>query len=130
MWCFCFLLVLPACRGCSQSITCRLCSSFLLRGGLLTLFPCSSLGFIPQPFMNFSNTSPSHELQTSRNCFRVGPFPLSASFRTRLLQHGSPTGQQIPPANLLQNGLLHELQVDPCCLWSILGCFSMYCTRG
>jgi len=35
-----------------------------------------------------------------------GSFPRGAVFRNRLLQHGSPTGSQALPANLLWRGLL------------------------
>ncbi|KAK4828316.1 hypothetical protein QYF61_025328 [Mycteria americana] len=55
---------------------------------------------------NFSNVSPSHGLQFFMNCSSVGPFHGVQSFRNRLLQHRSPTGSQVLPANLLQHGLL------------------------
>ena len=56
--------------------------------------------------MNFSNVSPSHGLQFFTNCSSMGPIHGVQSFRNRLLQHGSPTGSQVLPANLLQRGFL------------------------
>lgn len=57
---------------------------------LLTLFPCSSSG-------------PSHRLQSSRNCFSVGPLQRAAvAVRTRLLRGGLSTActsfRAYPPA--------------------------------
>jgi len=49
---------------------------------------------------------PSHRLQLFTNCPSVGPSHGMQSFRNRLLQHGSPTGSQALPANLLRRGLL------------------------
>jgi len=45
--------------------------------------------------------SPSHWLQPFTNCPSVGPSHGVQSFRNRLLQHGSPTGSQVLPANLI-----------------------------
>ncbi|KAK4831166.1 hypothetical protein QYF61_015636 [Mycteria americana] len=59
-----------------------------------------------QSSTNFSNMSPSHRLQFFMNCSSVGPFHRVQSFRSRLLQRGSPMGSQVLPANLLQHGLL------------------------
>jgi len=59
-----------------------------------------------QTSTNFSNVSPSHELQFFTDCCSVGPSHRVQSFSNRLLQHGSPTGSQVLPANLLQRGLL------------------------
>ncbi|XP_063187185.1 uncharacterized protein LOC134513912 [Chroicocephalus ridibundus] len=70
-----------------------------------------------QSFINFSNVGPSHRLQFFMNCSRVDPFHRVESFRKRLLQHGSPTGSQILPANVIQHGLLspwgHRLCWEP-----------------
>jgi len=75
--------------------------------------------------MNFSNMSPSHRLQSSMNCPSVGPFHRVQSFRNRLLQHGSPTGSQVLPANLLWRGLLssqgHRSWQDPAPVWASHG---------
>ncbi|KAK4807205.1 hypothetical protein QYF61_024325 [Mycteria americana] len=56
--------------------------------------------------MNFSNVGPSHGLQFFMNYSSMGLFHGVQSFRNRLLQHGSPTGTQVLPANLFQHGLL------------------------
>jgi len=50
--------------------------------------------------------SPSHRLQLFTNRSSVGLFHGVQSFRNRLLQHGSSTGSQALPANLLCCGLL------------------------
>jgi len=64
-------------------------------GGLLTLFPCSSIG-------SLSWETVLHELLKCE------------SFQNRLLQRGSPVGSQVLPANLLQRGLLSAVpQVLP-----------------
>ena len=54
--------------------------------------------------MKFSNVDPSHGLQIFTNYFSMGPSHGEQSFRNRLLQHGSPPGLQVLPANLLQHG--------------------------
>ena len=53
-----------------------------------------------------SNVSPSHELQLFMNCPSVGSSHRVQSFRSSLLQHVSPMGSQVLPANLLQHSLL------------------------
>jgi len=65
-------------------------------GGLLTLFPCSSMGpsHERQFSTNFSNMSPSHGLQFFTKCPTVGPSHAVQSFRNRLLQRGSPQGHK------------------------------------
>lgn len=50
--------------------------------------------------------SPSHRLQFFMNYSSMGPFQEVQSIRNRLLQSGSPTGPQCPPAKLLQHGLV------------------------
>jgi len=94
--------------GYSQFITCCLCHSFLLRGGLLTLCPCSSVGPTHggQSSKNCSSMSPSHRLQLFTNCSSVGtpkghkPYQQTCSSLGSSL-HGS-TG---PGRSLLQRGL-------------------------
>ena len=75
-----------------------------------------------QSSMNFSSVSPSHRLQFFTNCTSVGPFHEVQSFRNRLLQHGSPAGSQVLPANLLQHGLLypwgHRSCQEPAPAWA------------
>ena len=79
-------------------------------GGLLTLFPCSSVGSLPQETVLHEllqhESSPSHGLQFFTNSCSVGPFHRVQSFRNRQLQRGSPTGSQVLSPNLLQRGLL------------------------
>ena len=58
-----------------------------------------------QSSTNFSNVGPSHGLQFFTNCSSMGPFHSVPSFRSTLLQRGSPTGSQVLPENLL-HGLL------------------------
>jgi len=77
-------------------------------GGLLTLYPCSS---VKDPHgrqfsTNFSNVSPSHGLQLFMNCPSVGPFQGVQTFRNRLFQREVPPGSQALPENLLQSGFL------------------------
>jgi len=52
----------------------------------------------------------------------VGPFHRVQSFRNRLVQHGSPTGSQVLPVNLLQHGLLspwvYRSWQEPAPVWS------------
>ena len=77
-------------------------------GGLLTLFPCSSVGSLPRETVlhellqreSLPQATVLHEL------LQHGSLPRVQSFRNRLLQHGSPVGSQALPANLLQRGLL------------------------
>ena len=59
-----------------------------------------------QSFMNFSNVGPSHGPHFFMTCSSVGAFIRVQSFRSRLLQHGSPVGSQVLPEKLLQRGLL------------------------
>ena len=86
-----------------QFITCCLCHSFLLM-----LFPCSSVGSLPRQTIlrELTDVAPSHGLQFFRNCSSVGPSHRVQPFKNRLLQHESPPGSQVLPANLLQHGLL------------------------
>jgi len=69
-------------------------------GGLLTLYPCSSLGSLPQDTV-------LHKL------LQFGSFPWGVDL-LRLLQCESPEGSQLLPENLLQWGL-HSLHraTDP-----------------
>ncbi|KAK4813314.1 hypothetical protein QYF61_023989 [Mycteria americana] len=94
--------------GCGQFITRCLCRSFLLRGRTPHTLPLLQRGVPPtgESSANFSNVSPSHRLQFFTNCSSVGPFHRVQSFRSRLLQRGSPTGSQVLPENLLQHGFL------------------------
>ena len=65
--------------------------------------------------MNFSKMGHSHGLQFFMNCSSMGPFHDMQSFRSTLLQRGSPTGSQPPSGtHLLQRGVLHGLQVEIC----------------
>ena len=92
-------------------------------GGLLTLFPCSSVGSLPQETV-------FHEL-LQRESFpwasvlHARPFHGVQSFRDRLLQRGSPMGSQVLPANLLQCGLLspwgHRSCQEPAPAWASHG---------
>jgi len=78
-------------------------------GGLLTLFPCSSMkdsSYRRQFSTIFSKVSPIHGLQLFMNCPSMSPSHRVQSFRNRLLQRGSPTGSQALPVNLLQRGPL------------------------
>ncbi|KAK4828634.1 hypothetical protein QYF61_000282 [Mycteria americana] len=78
-----------------------------------------------QSSTNFSNMSASHGLQFFMNCSSVGPFHRVQSFRSRLLQHGSPTGSQVLPADLLQSGFLppqvHRFCQEPSPTWASHG---------
>ncbi|KAM9590844.1 uncharacterized protein ACIBXB_005893 [Morphnus guianensis] len=66
-----------------------------------------------QSSTNFSNVGPSHRLQFFTNCSSMGPFHGVQSFRSTLLQHGSPTGSQVLPENLLHGLLSTDPQVLP-----------------
>ncbi|KAK4810998.1 hypothetical protein QYF61_014471 [Mycteria americana] len=59
------------------------------------------------------------------NCSSVDPLHGVQSFRNRLLQHGSPTGSQVLPANLLQRGLFspwgHRSCQEPAPAWTLHG---------
>ena len=110
--------------GCNQFIVRCLCCFFLLRGRTPHTLPLlqhegSSHGKLSS--INFSNISPSHKLQFFRNCPSVGPFHTVQSFRNRLLQRGSPMGSQVLPANLLQRGVFHGLQMDICSTMNLYG---------
>ena len=92
--------------------------------GLITLFPCSSVGSLPRETVlhellqhgSFPRAAVLH------NCSSVGPFHGVQSFRHRLLQRGSPTGSQVLPENLLQCGLLspqiHRSCQEPAPAWA------------
>ena len=93
-------------------------------GGLLTLFPCSSVGSLPRETVlhellqreSLPQATVLHEL------LQHGSLPRVQSFRNRLLQHGSPAGSQVLPANLLQRGLLfpwvHRSCQEPAPAWA------------
>jgi len=76
--------------------------------GLLTLCPCSSVGSLTWETVlhkvlqheSFPWAAALHKLPQHRSFHGV------QSFRNRLLQHGSPTGSQALPANLLRCGVL------------------------
>jgi len=78
------------------------------RGGFLLLFPCSSVGCIPLETVlhELLQHESSHGLQLFTNYSIIGLFQGVQSFRNRVFQHGSPTGSQVLPGNLLQCGLL------------------------
>jgi len=63
---------------------------------------------------NFSIVNPSHGLQLFTNCLSVAPSHGVQCFRNRLLQHGSRTGSQALPANLLWRGLLSPRVCSSC----------------
>jgi len=86
--------------GCGQFTTCCLCRSFLLRGGLLTLCPCSSLGSLTRGAVLQQQAAPAWVPHRA-----TGP-------ARSLLQCGLPTGSQTPLGiHLLRRGVLHGLQV-------------------
>ena len=95
--------------GYGQFITRCLCRSFLLRGRTphtLPLLQREGTSHRRQFSTKFSNVSPCHGLQLFMNRPSVGPSHRVQSFRSKLLQRGSPTGSQALPANLLRRGLL------------------------
>lgn len=83
-----------------------------------------------------SNVGASHGLQFFMNCFSLGPFHGTQSFRKRLFQRGSPAGSQVLLANLLQSRVVfHSQKVDIDSLCTSVGCkgtacFTMVCTTG
>ena len=88
--------------GCSQFITCCLCCSFLLRGGLLTLFLCSSVGSLPWETVlhgllqceSFPHTTVLHEL------FQHGSLPQGVVLQEQAAPVWAPMASQVLPANL------------------------------
>jgi len=103
-------------------------------GGFLTLFPCSSMGSLPQETVlhKMLQCGPFPRMQSLRNCCSVGPLwghksclktcsSVSSSLHgstgpgRSLLQHRLFTVSQ-PPSGIhqLQRGVLHRLQVDIC----------------
>ncbi|KAK4823971.1 hypothetical protein QYF61_008357 [Mycteria americana] len=79
-----------------------------LRGGLLTLFPCSSMGSLPRETVlhellqheSFPWAAVLHEL------LQCGSLPRGAVLQEQTAPAWDPTGSHVLPANLLQRGLL------------------------
>jgi len=103
-----------------------------------------SLLFFPPHQEDSSHSSPfpawgpSHGRQSSMNLPKVSPSRRVQFFRNTLLQHGSPKGSQVLPANLFQHrlplvsqplldihllwcGVLHGLQVEICSTMDLHG---------
>lgn len=78
---------------------------FSSEGGLLTVLRCSRVGsFLWETILCWHlQGEPYPQAAGLQELF--GSLPWRRSFRNGLLQHQSPTGSQIPPADLLQHGL-------------------------
>jgi len=104
-----FLNILPSSSTGGQGMGVMLSSSCVVSaapsssgGGLLTLFPCSSVGSLPRETV-------LHEL------LQLSPAYGVQSFRNRPLQFGTPMGSRPSSGiHLLLRGVLHGLQVDIC----------------
>lgn len=74
-------------------------SLLLLSSSMSSSDALCSLTYRRQSLTNVSNTYPSPtELQFFRNVSNMAPFHKVQFFRSRLLQHGFPTGSHVPPA--------------------------------
>lgn len=97
-------------------------------GGHIPLFPSSSMGTLPWEAVLEVHVSASHRLQFFMNCFSLGPFHGTQSFRNKLFQCGSPAGSQVLPTNLLQSRVVfRRQQMDIDSLWTSLGCRETAC---
>jgi len=102
-----FLLLLPLSSAGGWGVGVVVSSSHIVStapsssgGGLFTLCPCSSVGYLPRETV-------LHEL------LQRGPFPWGAVLQEQAVPAWVPTGSQVLPANLLQCGLSTWSQPPP-----------------
>ena len=122
-------------------------------GRLLTLFPCSILGSLPQQTVlhelvqcesfhgaevlcKLPSVGPSHGVTSPDSKSARAWDPLSTGPARSLLQRGLPTGSQPPSGtHLLRRGVPYGLQVEICSSVTLHGCRgiarpAMGCTTG